>query len=354
MRPAGRRADGVGGDVPPRVTYFTGTWDPAREAISKEIEVLRVAQPLPSQVVAFSPGNRTGLPARGVVTLGNKRWILLRALARLRQLPHGINHVFGTFGAWYLLRVATRRPTVFTIVGGCRMLELDIYGGVSVFAPESEPLAVALRDRGVPESRVRLVYPGVDLTAYAPGPPLRARPFRLLFASTPSSPAAFEERGIPLLVEAARRVPHLEVVLPWRRWGDEAATTAALRALDLPSNVRVEHVDVTDMPALYRSVHVVATLFEAGAGKACPNSIVEGLASGRPSLVSTSTGIAGLIERAGAGVATGRSVEEVLRAVERLAEGWSSFARQARALAEEVFDVRRFVREYAEIYRTLA
>ena len=340
--------------MPPRVTYFTGTWDPSREAISKEIEALRRAQSHPSHVVAFSPGNRTRRPARGVVTLGNDRWILLRALARLRQLPRGINHVFGTFGAWHLLRVATRRPTVFTIVGGSGMLELDIYGAVNVFVPESEPLAVALRDGGVPESRVRLIYPGVDLAAYVPGPPPPPRPFRLLFASTPSSPEAFEERGIPLLVEAARRAPHLEVVLPWRQWGDQAATTAALRGLDLPSNVRVEHVDVTDMPTLYRSVHVVATLFEAGAGKACPNSIVEGLASGRPGLVSTSTGIAGLIDRSGAGVVTERRVEEVIHAVERLAEGWNCYARQARALAEEVFDLRRFVREYAEIYRALA
>ena len=61
-----------------------------------------------------------------------------------------------------------------------------------------------------------------------------------------------------------------------------------------------------------------------------------------------------MIDRSGAGVVTERRVEEVIHAVERLAEGWNCYARQARALAEEVFDLRRFVREYAEIYRALA
>ena len=31
----------MGRRMPPRVTYWTGTWDPRQEAISKEVELLR-------------------------------------------------------------------------------------------------------------------------------------------------------------------------------------------------------------------------------------------------------------------------------------------------------------------------
>ena len=39
----------------PRVTYWTGTWDPAKEAISKELNALRVGTRTRAPVVSFAP-----------------------------------------------------------------------------------------------------------------------------------------------------------------------------------------------------------------------------------------------------------------------------------------------------------
>ena len=43
----------------PRVTYWTGTWDPAKEAISKEVNALRTGPRDPLRLSPFS------LPAQG-------------------------------------------------------------------------------------------------------------------------------------------------------------------------------------------------------------------------------------------------------------------------------------------------
>src|SRR2546426_11565146 len=95
-----RRAAGMGGRVPPRVTYWTGTWDPKREAISKEIEALRSAALGRPPVVSFSTGQDSALDARArVVRLAGAHWPVLRLIAPLVERRGQVSHVFGGFDA---------------------------------------------------------------------------------------------------------------------------------------------------------------------------------------------------------------------------------------------------------------
>jgi glycosyltransferase involved in cell wall biosynthesis len=340
--------------VPARVAYLTGTWDPRREAISKEIATLRAMGRPPGRVVAFSPANASRWAGDGVLTLSNRRWLLLRAAVAAFARSADVTHVFGPMDAWHLLRAAGARPTVFTVVAQGPALDAGLYDRVSVFAAESEQIACDLAAAGVDPGRVRTVYPGVDLQAFVPAPFPPIRPFRLLFASSPSDAAELEARGVPLLVELARRLTDVEVLMLWRPWGSARAADRALAALDPPPNVLVEHGDVRDMASAYARAHAVVACFAPGAGKACPNSIVEGLACGRAALVSRECGIAPVIERTGAGRAVSRTVDELAAAVDDLRREVRAVGAACRAAAQQYFDVNLFRRQYLSIYAELA
>jgi glycosyltransferase involved in cell wall biosynthesis len=177
---------------------------------------------------------------------------------------------------------------------------------------------------------------------------------RLLFASSPAAVSEFEARGIPLLVELARRVTDVEVVIPWRTWDDRAETAAALRALDPPANFRVLRRDVADMYEIYRQSHATVICYRQGFGKSAPQSILEGLACGRPALVSTTCGIARLVADRGAGVAVSRDIESLVSGVAVLRDNLPALAAGARSLAEQCFGLERCCRTYEELYDQLA
>jgi glycosyltransferase involved in cell wall biosynthesis len=166
--------------------------------------------------------------------------------------------------------------------------------------------------------------------------------------------ADFERRGIPLIIEAARGCPDVEFVLLWRRWGDVDRSTSAFDALCPPGNVRLDIRDVADMSAVYAGVHATIFVPADGHGKSCPNSVVEGLACGKPALLDQACGIARLVERSGAGVALGeRTPAAVSDAVRRLQREYPAFSSQARALAELTFSEAQFVAHYRELYADL-
>jgi glycosyltransferase involved in cell wall biosynthesis len=345
----------MGRRVPPRVTYWTGTWAPEREAISKEIQSLRSLSRGRPVVVSMSSGQSGTVDlADRVLRLSHRGGLVLRALAPALERQGDVTHVFGSLDSWHLLRHVGRRPTIMTVVIGGDGRLSTLHRHVSTFVSESEPIAEMLRQSGVEPSRVRLVYPGVDLHAYRPIGQGRLAPFRILFASSPSDPAELDVRGVTLLVETARLCPEIEFVFLWRSWGDRDSAEQAFARLRPPSNVVIERRNGREMPAIYRSAHAISCLYAPGFGKSCPNSVVEALACGLPALVSDTSDIAALVVGAGAGLATPREPQEVAAAAHALRERHRTFSRAARELAECHFDIARFMAAYADLYRTAA
>jgi glycosyltransferase involved in cell wall biosynthesis len=341
--------------MPPRVTYWTGTWDVTKEAISKEIEALRVAHRRTAPVVAFSPAQRTRLDlAARVLLLSSRRWLLLRAAGAAIEPTGDVTHVFGGAASWHLLRAVGRRPVVLTAVIESRPEEQLPPIRFARVVVESETLVSQWIERGVPADCISIVRPGVDLRRYAPAAAPPTGRFRLLFASTPSDAEAIEARGIPLLVELARARPDLDIVVPWRAWGDVDGAKAALRALEPPANFDVRHETRADMPRHFADSHATIACFAAGAGKTLPNFVLEGLASGRPCVVTADSALAPAIAASGAGVVAARRVEDLSAAVDRLRDGWAACAAQARRLAETSFDAAQFVASYDRIYRDVS
>ena len=340
--------------MPPRVTYWTGTWDPTREAISKEVQTLRRAVQPAAPVVSLASGQRSSIwPRDRVVRLAGARWLAFRGTAALLEPLGAVTHVFGGMNAWHLLRALGRRPIIFTVALPGPVLEPALYDKVTVFVAESECLADDLRRAGIGSDRVRVIYPGVDLEEYRPVTRATRDRFQVLFASAPSDVGEFQARGIPLLVEVARLCPEIDVTLLWRAWGDQQAARRAFANLNPPQNIRIDMRRGRDMAAVYQEADAVACLYEPGFGKSCPNSIVEALACGVPALVSATCGIAGLVVSDGAGIATTSHPADVAEAVRTLRREHTRFSAAARRLAERHFDIRQFVDAYARLYQSI-
>jgi glycosyltransferase involved in cell wall biosynthesis len=337
----------------PHVTYWTGVWRPGLEAISNEVATLRNAIAPDAPLVSFSRGQSSALLwGQRAIRLSANRWIALRATAAALEPFGDVTHVWGAIDDWHFLRCLGRKPMVLTVALPGTPLSPIHYERVRRFAAETESLAAQLTDIGIPADAVRVVYPGVDLDAFAahPAPPGR---FRLLFASSPSDVAEFAARGIPLLVGVAKARPETDVVLLWRNWGNQTAAAKALADLDPPPNLLIEALGDRTMPEVFRASHAVACLYKAGFGKSCPNSVVESLACGRPVLVSTHCGIADLVSRSEVGCSVPMEIEEAAAAVDQIQADWPALSARARALAVQTFDVRRFIADYQSMYSEL-
>jgi glycosyltransferase involved in cell wall biosynthesis len=345
----------MGRSVPAPVSYWTGIWEPHREAISKEVDLLRRSFGSPARVVSFSSGQRSRLlPDRGAIRLSGDRWMVLRGLAAALEPLADITHIVGEMDAWHLLRALGRRPIVFTVVIPGDALDRSVYEKVKVFAPETEVLADALVAAGVPASRIVIVPPGVDTQRFLPIRRPETERYRIVFASSPASVKDFDARGVPLLVEAARLVPDVDVVLLWRRWGNREEADRAFAALAPPKNLIVEHADVKDMATVYQQADATAWLGAGGHGKSCPNSVIEGLACGCPAVVSTDCGIAREVSRDGAGFAVARTPEAVADAILELSRDRRGYAARARCLAVNRFSEKAFLAGYRELYGDIA
>ena len=335
----------------PRVTYWTGVWHPTREAISKEVDLLRRRSGGLRPVVSFATGQQCEwLVHDRIIKLGGSQHALLHLMTATVERRGDVTHAFGAVSGWHMLRFLGRRPIVYTAALPGLALDRSLYEKVTVFAAESEPIAGTLVSAGVPAHKVEVIYPGIDLSAFVPAPAPSPGRFRVLFASTPAHVDEFEARGIPLMAEVARRAPDVEIVLLWRNWGDRASARRALWTLDLPANLIVEMRDAPDMVDQYQRAHATICCYAAGFGKSCPNSVVEGLACGRPTILTDTVGTAGLIARHGAGAVVPRHVDGVLSAIRALEQDYDAFSRRARALAESHFGLDVFMNRYDELY----
>ena len=338
--------------MPPRVTYWTSVWDPAKEAISKQVNALRTGSRRRAPLVAFAPGQSFRFaPRERALVLSGRSWLALRGVAALIEPKGDITHIFGGRFSWHLFRALGRRPLLLTAVAPTSG-QVEIPARLAHVVVETETAADEWLHAGVPADDISLIRPGVDLDWFQM--PESPEPLRmsLLFASTPADPADIDRRGIPLLIDLARLRPDIDIIIPWRQWGDVVGARRRLEALRIPANVTVTHEVVHDLRPCLARAHATVLCFEEGAGKSCPAFVIEGLAAGRP-CVTTPGGISDLIRRTGAGVVAAPDAASLAAAVDELRNRRIEYARRARRLAEEEFDVRTYRRRYDDLYLTI-
>jgi glycosyltransferase involved in cell wall biosynthesis len=335
-----------------RVSYWTGWLDPLMVAVSKEVFQLLPHFPgswafglSTHYVLHVSP--RTRALGAHVAFYPAARWAM-----PLVERCFDVSHVYTGLGDWHFLRALGARPVVLTITEPGPPTHKALLEKVRYVVAETEQLAAAAEAAGVGADRIAVIHPGVDLGAFRPAPPPPGRPWKCVFASSPEHVGELHTKGIDLLLDLAAREPSLELTLCWRPFGRgsrQALHEVRRRGL---ANVKIVEQRIPDISAYYRSAHLTVAPFRSG-GKPSPNSVLEGLAAGRPTLISRSVDLATVIAREHAGVVFEPTPDGIREGFHRLCDDYEALHRNARRCAVTYFDIRNTVAAYRRVYATV-
>ena len=329
---------------------------PTAEALAQEIAALR--ERFPGELCYLNPNDRRPFA-------GHTRLRVPRLLFGWHRLPYirrqeasiDLHHLYNPDPFAYPVLKYLRRPVVYSLTGGVTTDEplpaaFRRYGAVTVY---DEASLAALRAAGV--GRAFLVRTGIDTARFAVTPPPPPAPFHLLLASAPWTLAQFRTKGVEALLEAVRAMPDLVLTLLWRGVLAEAAhRTVAAAGL----GARVTLIDATvDVNQLLSGVHATVVLAATPAlVKAYPHSLLDGLAAGRPVLVSRAIPMSRFVEQSGcgevvedapAGSAEPISTHALLAAIDRLRSAYA--ARQAAAVRHRAdFGLEQMRADFANVY----
>lgn len=164
-----------------------------------------------------------------------------------------------------------------------------------------------------------------------------------------------EERGVLLLLEAARRSSWLQIHLLCRPWSSGYTNLEATRRIikeQSLQNVGLSNEVVTDMPRVYAgSDFTIVPFTTRDAGKENPNRAVESFACGVPLLVTKTCPFACLVEENACVVTFHPNPQGLAEAVLLGIAVWPELSTAARRAAESQFDTRKLLSYYGRVYR---
>lgn len=336
----------------PSIAYWTSAFEPDTEAIASEVATLR--QRFPASVVwGVSPRRLMQLSWRRGFAFHSRLHWAFRGVAYLFQRAFDLNHLFGGLGDWFHLKALRMSPSVLTLAVHSPVSDPELLEKIQRFVVEWPSGTEELTRLGIDSSRVRLIFPPVDLQRFRPTP-RPSEPFTVLFASSPDRADWLEARGVPLILDCAALRPAMRFRLVWRPWGDGLKNVRSWIEQRQLSNVELLVGRVSNMAVQYQQAHAtVAPFTDRARCKPAPNSVVEGLACGRPVVTTAQVGLSELIEQGGAGKICLPEAESLAHSLDLLCGDWARYAKAARQLAERWFDVETFLRNYTQLYEEL-
>jgi len=223
-----------------------------------------------------------------------------------------------------------RRPRKGVRLAASRAVERGVWRNATMFTPWSRWAADGLRAAGIPDERICVLPPGIELDYWrtAPRTAPRDRPIRLLFVG-----GDFERKGGPLLVDAVRasEAGTFELDIVTR---DPAAAD--------DSRIRVHRAEPED--ALLQRLYRDADAFVLPTRAECFGiAAVEALAAGLPVVMGDVGGAADIVDdgRCGWRIApTREGVEGGLAKLIAAREQLPALGAEAEAKARRSFDAR--------------
>lgn len=340
-----------------RIIYWNNSClQPEIEAISKE--VFQLAR-------HFTPSLIFGInPHYGLTVSRQQRYVgfhpafdpLLRLLIPVLARQCDISHVYGDVLPWTFYKTLHRKPLIMTIAAEEPTCHLDFLERCSKVLVQTETLRTKLIDLGLAQQVVEVVYPGIDLGPFHPlTTPRRVRGTpKILFATAPRSYEELAARGVDLLLDAAQQSPEIHYRLLYRSWRHDytslAPTVRKIEAAGL-RNVMLTNGVVADMPGLYHTHHfTIIPYTRPDGGKACPTSLLEGLACGVPVLISSVSPFAPFVAAQHCGVIFEPTPEGVITAVETGMRQYVALSRRAVQAARQHFSADTLLRTMGRIY----
>jgi glycosyltransferase involved in cell wall biosynthesis len=339
----------------PKVGYWIFNYAPKWEAASKEVEALstQMADSFDTNVISMNlKTQRIGL--RGRVKYLPLPYALL-ALPLLSRTAGSfqINHMFASPGESLLMPRLSKFNTVLTITKDTQSLEkfeknADNLKKLKKIVVESKWHEELLLQLGIERQAIHRIYPGTEIRPYQPA----TGTFKILFATSPPNLHGFLSRGVYLLIQVAKQLPHVRFVLVWRESNYEKL--ANLLAEANVSNIEVLNGYIPDMEEVYASVHAaILPGLATNSLKPCPHSGLDALAHGKPILVSQPTSIADLIQKNRCGLAFEPSVECLEQCVLELVQNYDLYQKNCHPTITRNFSPDYFLAQYRQIYNTM-
>lgn len=208
---------------------------------------------------------------------------------------------------------------------------------------QSKRIKEKLLEIGVEPEKTHLIYPWVDLNKFKPTEPPPLDEFRILFASAPNAEIPgeniFEEKGIPLLLEAFKEFAKehkARLRLLWRDYYNDALR-AKIGELDLGDKVAVVN-EVVDTSQFISESHIVVIPFlNTRRSPEIPLSAVESLACGRPIVATDIVEIAETIQEYSCGCVSGISKHELAASLRECSQDYHFYQRNCHRTVQEIF-----------------
>jgi glycosyltransferase involved in cell wall biosynthesis len=225
-------------------------------------------------------------------------WVHFSQLQRLDQ-PGRVHHILYAvpYAFPYLRRL--RQPIVYSVMAGAQISRIPTWiNRRAVWVVSHEREQARLQQAGA--QRVHVIRPGLDLHHLATTPPPPARPWTLLYASAPWTRGQFASKGFDLLLAWTQRHPDRRLLLLWRGLHLDALQ-ARVQRLGIAGQVEVinERADIQSLLARCNAVVLLAR--HAKLVKTWPHSLLEGLAAGRPVVVSDAIAMSDYVQEHGLG-----------------------------------------------------
>lgn len=343
-----------------RIGYWTtACLQPEIEAVSKE--VLQLAQHFEHSFIFGVSSQYYFRVSRESRTVGFHRMAdpVLRLFIPAIESICDISHVYGDPTPWTFYKALRSKPLVLTVASEKGLPRTDFIARSRKILVQTKSYFRKLRSLGVEENKLELLYPGVDLRKYYPRDRRAVdhdRP-KILFASAPRTEEEMQNRGVYLLLEAARMSDDVQYHLLYRKWASGYTSLAATEAWlnkQCLKNVTLTNYAVQDMHCLYRKYDfIVIPYTTSDGGKECPTSALEGMACGVPTLISSVAPFSAFVDEHECGVVFDSTPVGLVSAIEIGMRRYQELAENALTAAQRIFSLDKMLGRMDEIYKSV-
>lgn len=335
--------------------WTTSSLEPDYEAVSKEI--YSIAKRLnKSWIFSVSPHItfKFSLKQR-YLGFNPVFYPLLRIIFPLLENFFDVNLVYGDISPWIFYKTLTKRPIIHTITQSNNNPHLEFLLQCKKIIVQTTSTQKQLISLGIAKETIELWYPGVDLDNFYPTEKKISpeQNIKILFATAPRTKEEMPGRGCYLLIDSAQldsKIFYQFLYRPWRSGYTSLETTRKAIHDSGVNNIELSNTAEAAMNKVYSQYHfTIIPYTQEGAGKECPNSALESLASGIPVLVSSKCPFSGFIHKHNCGVVFEPTAKSILIAVKEAMNNFEELSQNSRKVAEKHFNFSSTAEKYEQL-----